>query len=174
MDKQDILIGLTILILIATMYGISLTKQALPSGPDISFFLTRVREEDGRSLNYLCSSVYECQFDLMKEIIEDNTYYSSSIYFRNDGKRINNVVIDFACDNIDFYGVTKIPKGDFEIQQVYDFSTKIFFPWVDNLNPRSWEVIFKANESVKNLTCDIRLVSDEIGRYDEEITVEID
>lgn len=172
MDKSDWNILISVLILCVSAFGVYLTYSYGPSATDLAFFAAEVHEEDGKSVEWSCS-LYECQF-LSDEVINpEDTYYTTTIFMDNRGKRAHNVIVDFYCEDIDYVGINKGVNSDFEIRRLYDWSTVLYFDEVDNINFKTWDIVYKVDESVESFTCHIEFASDEVDMGEKDIIIDV-
>lgn len=118
-------------------------------------------------------SIFGGELDYDKKIIEEETYYTAPIYMTNRGKRAHNVLLNFRCENIDFYGITKSASSDFEIKYVSDWKTELYFPEVDDINFHRWNIIFRVNNDVNEFTCKMEYVSDNMEQKTKHVVINL-
>ena len=181
MDKQIISIILSVGVLLVSLFNLRFsymnynqTNIDLRTGhTNIDFPSSVTSLMQGKHLNASCSS-FQCRFLYDKTINENEQYYVTQIFITNNGKRAHNVKVQFKCDNINLYGLLDDRNNSFEIKQLYNFSTILNFPIVDNVNFQTWHIIYKINGSFKNFTCEINSVSDESENEKKYLDIHLD
>ena len=82
-------------------------------------------------------------------------------------------MLNFRCEDIDFYGITKCVSSDFEIKYVSVWKTELYFPELDNLNTQCWDIIFKVNNDIKEFTCNMEYVSDDMEQKTKPVVINL-
>jgi hypothetical protein len=149
--------------------SLQFNKAALEKKARVQF-INDVEEVNGNYLDILCE-IRGCKLDVGDEIAKSEDYYLLRTFVSNNGDRINNVYLEYYCENIDFYGILGTKKID--VKEAYDFRTKIYFPLIDSVNYYAWDTIFKVRTNIQNFTCYIEYVSDELESKKEDIIVNL-
>ena len=143
-----------------------------PNEPTLDFMAYYHINGSANFIEGLCNILYEsCQFNLW----EDQTYYASSVWVRNEGIKANNLNIELDCPSeILPRGIGLRGKGEIlGFSRIYG-NPKVRFDEIDKINDGGIFYIYKFynEQPLGEFNCKIIYSSDEISG-EGEINIKI-